>query len=244
MRVQASVVVLGLAIAIPAAAQVRDANQQAADQQQAAQKTQMRTYELVLRGAVERGGHEFADWANQVVPGLMLAPAGPTLVSSVPVPERGVVFDIQIPEIIGTQVVQNMMGRMPNQQPQGLPGTPTQPAAVAGRITGSSTQTKQDSMAQNAPVQNSPLTASQRYSELVRSALIDAILDNVGVLALKDDDTLTVAAMGIDVANTNTLYANNSRKLILHLKGSDLNLARQGKISRDELRDRILEKRF
>ena len=72
MRVQASVVVLGLAIAVPVAAQVRDANQQVADQQQAAQKSQMRTYEIVLAQAVTRGGQEFADWANQVVPGLML----------------------------------------------------------------------------------------------------------------------------------------------------------------------------
>ena len=79
---------------------------------------------------------------------------------------------------------------------------------------------------------------------IIASALIDAILDNVAVLILKDDDTLTVSAMGVDVVNTNPLYANTSRKLILHVKGADLNLARQGKISRDELRDRIVEKHF
>lgn len=240
MSVKAFVVVLGLGVVVPAAAQQRDPNQDLADQQQAAQKTQMRTYEVVLRQAVDRGGQEFAAWTNQVVPGLMLAPVSPPLVSSVPIPNRGVVFDIQIPEIIGTQLVQQAIGRQPQMVP--VPTTPTQ--STSGKVMGSSVQMP-DKGSQNTPGgAGSSMSANQRYSEYVRGALIDAILDNSTILTLKDDETLTVAAMGIDVANTNPLYANNSRKLILHVKGSDLNLLRQGQISRDELRNRIVEKRF
>lgn len=240
MRVQATVVVLCLASAVSAAAQVRDPDQQVADQHQSAQKNQMKTYEIILLQAVNRGGQEFATWTDQVAPGLMLASVSPPIISSIPVPDRGVVFDIQIPEIIPIQnkMVTEMLRRQPQQT---LPGTPTQP--TSGRVQGSSGQMAPDAM-KSSPGGSPSMDANQRYSEYVRTALIDAILDNVGVLALKDDETLTVGAMGIDVANTNPLYANNSRKLILHVKGSDLNLLKLGKISRDELRDRIVEKHF
>src|SRR4029079_18315220 len=116
VRVQASVVVLGLAIAVPAVAQVRDPNQQVADQQQATQKNQMRTYELILRQAVEHGGQEFAVWTDQVAPGLLLASVSPPIISSIPVPGRGIVFDIQIPEIIPMQ--NKFLTEMIRRQPQ------------------------------------------------------------------------------------------------------------------------------
>jgi hypothetical protein len=244
VRVQASVVVLGLAIAVPAVAQVRDPNQQVADQQQATQKTQMRTYELILRQAVEHGGQEFAVWTDQVAPGLLLASVSPPIISSIPVPGRGIVFDIQIPEIIPMQnkFLTEMIRRQPQAPPQQtVPGTPTQP--TSGRVQGTNGQMTPDLM-KTSPAGSPSMDANQRYSEYVRTALIDAILDNIGVLTLKDDETLTVGAMGIDVANTNPLYANTSRKLILHVMGSDMNLFRQGKITRDELRDRIIEKHF
>jgi hypothetical protein len=87
------------------------------------------------------------------------------------------------------------------------------------------------------------MNPNDRYSEFVRAALIDSILDSSIMLTLKDDETLTVSAHGLEL-NPNSLYANDSRKLILHMKGVDLNLLHQGKITRDEARNRMIEIRF
>ena len=140
--------------------------------------------------------------------------------------------------IVGLIVQQALSNRQP-QTPVSAPTPPT-----PGKIMGAGGLVTPDKMS-TAPVAPNPsMNANDRYSEAVRAALIDVILDNSVILSLKDDETLTVAAMGIDVANTNPFYANNSRKLILHISGADLNLLHQQKITRDEAKNRIIEKRF
>src|SRR5438552_6762252 len=99
VRARALVVVLAAAATAPLVAQQRETNQQLADQQQAAQKSQVRLFELVLQQAVDRGGARLADWALQIDSRFMLTPATPPIISSVPVPDSGVVFDIHVPRI-------------------------------------------------------------------------------------------------------------------------------------------------
>jgi hypothetical protein len=245
VKATVAVVLLGASLSSPALAQQREKDQALADQKQAAQKTELRTFELVLRTAVERGGQQFAVWAKRVAPEVMLAPVGPAMISSVPIPERATVFEIQIPEIIGTSYLVPRVSQMP--RPQANAQTPTQPIAGNAGKAGISANNviKADPMTANPSDPCEGMSPDQCYSELVRLALIDAIIDSSSVLTtLKDDETLTVAAMGIDVANTNPFYANTSRKLLLHIKGADLTLYRQGKISRDDAKNRILEIHF
>jgi len=83
----------------------------------------------------------------------------------------------------------------------------------------------------------------KQYSEFVRQAVIDAILDNSGVLQLKDDQMLAVAVIPTSVTGPPS-YRNLSATLILSIKGTDLEQLRQGKISRDEAKRRIVETHF
>jgi hypothetical protein len=73
---------------------------------------------------------------------------------------------------------------------------------------------------------------------------MDAILDSSGVLTLRESQWLSVAVVPIDVAVTNPLYRNTSRKLILSIRGDDLAAFRAGRISREEAKLRIVDKRF
>ena len=53
-----------------------------------------------------------------------------------------------------------------------------------------------------------------------------------------------VVAIPVDVLVTNPYYRNTSRKLILSIKGEDLAAFRAGKITRDEVKQRIVDTRF
>jgi hypothetical protein len=87
-------------------------------------------------------------------------------------------------------------------------------------------------------------TPNQQFSDFVREALIDTVIDGSRLVAIEQGQWLTVAASGIDVAITNPLYRNTSRKLILSLKGEDVQAYLRGDITRDEVEARIVERRF
>jgi hypothetical protein len=103
-------------------------------------------------------------------------------------------------------------------------------------------------------VQADPMVGSQpglgasnpddMYAKFIRESLIDAVLDSSRVLAIKSGQSLTVAAIPVNVVYRNPLYGNQSRQLILSIKGEDLDAFHQGKITRDEARQKIVETRF
>ena len=82
------------------------------------------------------------------------------------------------------------------------------------------------------------------YSNLVRTGLIDAMLDSGGVLSMRDSQMVTVVVVPIDVMVTNPLYRNSSRKLVLSIKGEDLAAFRAGKLTREEVKLKIVDTRF
>jgi hypothetical protein len=84
----------------------------------------------------------------------------------------------------------------------------------------------------------------REYTTYVRSALIDAMLDSSGMFSISPEERLTVVVSGIDHPAPNPLYRANSQKLILTISGSDLIGLRQGRLSRDEAKERIVEERF
>jgi hypothetical protein len=113
---------------------------------------------------------------------------------------------------------------------------PSQPVAQ-GR-TAATTLIEPDPM-DASPAAFDPTAA---YTSYVREALIDAMLDSSTVLGLGPSERLTIAASGIEQPNANPLY--RSRKLIITITGADLQDLRQGRITREQARERIAEGRF
>jgi len=199
------------------------------------------TYEMVLRGVVVLGGQKLAQQAATIVPGGILAFSEQPIVRGVKLDGWGYFFDVQAPNIESTIMALDMM----NQSRRGRPGAPQPSAnpdvqAVGGRAIVSATGVVEpDPMAEDLTAPGGP---DRAYSKYVREALIDALLDSSAMLPLGADDHLTIAAQGIDQPGSNPLY--QSRKLMLTIKGSDLQDMRQGRITRDQAKARISEGRF
>jgi len=197
-------------------------------------KAQLNAFSALLRDAVETGGQRLAEWANETAPGVQLALASNPIVEGTPLPDGSVLFDVRIPEILGTSVVL-WLRQVP-------PQAGATPVSRGGRVSGTSV-VKGDEMVvpPGSPERRTP---SQQFSDYVRDALIDTVIDGSRVLAIEQGQWLTVVASGIDVAVTNPLYRNTSRKLILSLKGEDVQAYLRGDITRDEVKVRIFERRF
>ena len=96
------------------------------------------------------------------------------------------------------------------------------------------------------PVTKPPVTEASlnaMYTNFVKEALMDAIIDTGGVLILADAEKLVVTASGDDVL-TSQLQRLNTRQLVLTIKGIDLNALRSGRITREQARDRIAVQAF
>ncbi len=235
MRIQILLMGMSLVLAVPASAQpVSPATGQAQAETQADTelRAQVTAFKYVLQEAVERGGQRLAEWAGQIVPGVELVFGSYPVVDAIPLPESGVVFEVRVPEIMQT----SMMLFVRRQRP-----SPNQPVAVppAGGRVGATGVVSPDPMAMP-----DGRTADGIYSDFVREALLDAIIDGSRILAIERGHWLTVAASGVEEAIPNPLYRSTSRKLILSIKGEDLQALRAGTITRDEARTRIVERRF
>lgn len=193
-------------------------------------KSQVFLYEMALRSAIEIGGQRLAQQALVLVPELTLATTEPAVVRGVRLPGYGFFFDVQAPNIQSTMMVWDMMRR--NGQPQDAA------RPVAER---SSPPLPTETPAGGGPVTFDP---NRAYTAHVREALIDALLDSSGVLQLAPEERLTVVASGIEHPNSNRLYRAAEVKLILSIRGADLQDLRQGRITRDQAIERITQERF
>lgn len=189
-------------------------------------RSQAFVFERILRGAVETGGQLLAKRALMLVPELTLSTEEAT-VRSVKLRGYGFYFDVQVPNIQSTVLLLDMMAA---RQRRGLP---SQTVAATGVI-------ESDPMTVEPPT----FDTDREYTTYVREALIDAILDSSGVLSVSADERLTVVVSGIDHPNPNPLYRANSQKLVLTIAGSDLLDLRQGRLTRDQAKERIAEERF
>lgn len=233
--------IVWLAVAAPAwAAQVPEAPDAPPPQPQPQNlaKTSTFAYEMALRSAVLMGGQRLAQQAAAIVPQVVLATTEQPIVRGVKLEGWGFFFDVQAPDIQSSVMVWDMVNQSRGAQraavpPPGSPGGPERPVSATGTV-------EPDPMTAS-PVQPS-FDPNRAYSNFVRDSLIDALLDSSAVLSLAVDDHLTIAASGIDSPGSNPLY--QARKLILTIKGSDLQDLRQGRITRDQAKARIIESRF
>jgi hypothetical protein len=203
-------------------------------------KPQVQTMEMVLRTAVQTGSQNFAQLASKIAPSVVITPGEPATVTGVAAhngDETLYLFHVQVPLLWQTSVqMMNLYLNRGQGQRSGGPET------VADRGTISAATPPADPMAASPAV--STFDPERQYSIQVRDALVDALLDNSGVLPVGTGDLLVITAAGADEIGTNPLYRPTTNKLVLQIRGADLADLRQGRISREEARRRIVESHF
>lgn len=205
-------------------------------------RPQVQTFEMVLGRALETAGRNFAVRASEIAPQLTAVPTGENpQVTGVAVRDLNLyVFHVQVPGIDLSLSVMNLMVNRP--QFAGVPDG-IQPQPVNGRRVEPTGVVAPDPMGPAAP-RPTLLDFRVVYQTQVREALVDAIVDNAGTLPMGANDALLVIAGGIDSQVTNPLYRRTSHRLVLRAKGADLVAFREGRITRDEVKQRILASDF
>lgn len=184
-------------------------------------------FERALRGAVELGGQQLAKQALAVAPELRLW-TEEAIVRGVKLDAYGFYFDVQAPSIQRTALLLDMV------EQRSRPSTgPSRQVSATGVV-------EPDPMVSAPP----PFDPDREYTVNVRTAVMDAMLDSSGVLAIAPGEWLTVVVSGIDYPDPNPLYRSNPNKLILRMSGADLVEFRQGRLTREQAKERIVEERF
>ena len=237
-RILAAVIGVVL-VSAPLAAQQAQATSGVSPEIQILQRRfQFQLMETVIENAVRQGAGEVATRAQGVMPiGLLFI--GMPKARGFPLEGHGVVFHVEIPEIRESAIVLNQF-----KPPQPLVSTP-----VSNNATVNATKTgvgvvADDPMARS-PVTGDPFLAdpNQFYRDTVKRKLVDAMLDYSKALDIGAGEWLTVVARGEEDPLQNGLY-NDSKALILRIKGSDLALFYSGKVTRDEARKLVIESQF
>ncbi len=209
------------------------------DVQMQQRRFQFQLMESVLENAVRQGAQQVANRAQGVMPMGMLF-FGMPKARGFPLEPFGVVFDVEIPQIRESAVLLNQLPR-PSQAPRAPQTVSNGGAAGTARATG---VVPDDPMARS-PVTGDPFLADPDhfYREVITEKLITAMLDYSKSLEIAENEWLSVVARGEEEPIQTNLY-NDSRTLILRVKGSDLALFYSGNISRDEMRQRVVQSQF
>lgn len=114
----------------------------------------------------------------------------------------------------------------------------TAPVPGARTLAGSAAAVPNDEAAQAPadPIVNDPIEA---YRTEVKQAVMDAMLDHSGPLAIGADEWLTVAARGYEDRPRLAPADSNQRTVIIRIHGADLSAFRAGRIARDEALQRM-----
>lgn len=193
------------------------------------QRADVGTFEIALRRAVDKAVLEMSQWAHDIVPTVQLGQAAEPVVHGVPVGDASMTFTIEVSELLGVNLFQAYAQR-------------SQPPSSGGQVRVGAQVVPGDPTTGPPPPNVTSSSFNQHYSDFVRGAVIDTLLDQSGVLTLKDDQMLAVAVIPVSV--TSVPGPRGRGQLILSVKGGDLNQLRQGKISRDEAKRRIVETHF
>jgi len=221
-----------VSLTMPAIAQQQAATGPTA--QEEALKRNVQVFEMALTNAIIKAGQNVAEWAAKIEPSVVLNFVAQPEVRAVPLLDNSLVFHVDVSELGVSSALWVQMATQ-----NGAYGPPSQ-QGPATRVGG--TPAAPDSMKVGALPR---MTPSQYMTEQVRLALINAILDSPTMLpTLTTGQTLTVACNPVDVLERNPLYRNTSRKLVLQIKGEDMVALREGKLSREEAKQRIIERRF
>jgi len=187
-------------------------------------RSQAFVFERALRSAVELGGQQLATRALVLVPELTLSTED-AIVRGLRLNGYGFYFDVQAPSIQSTVLLLDMAAARQRRGVQSVSATGVVSADAVGPV----------------PANFDP---DREYTSYVRSALVDAMLDSSGVLSVIPGERLTVVVSGIEQPNPNPLYRSNSSKLVLTITAEDLVAFRQGRLTREQAKERIVAERF
>lgn len=236
-------VVIGLVLATGSmAAQQMPVTPGAAPEMRTLQRRfQFQLMEGVIENAVRQGAQEVAARAQGVMPIGMLF-IGMPKARGFPLDQYGVVFDVEIPEIRESAVVLNQFQR-PTLASQPPAGNQVVSSATVG--TARAAGVVADDPVARSPVTGDPFLAdpNQFYRDTVKTRLMDVMLDYSRSLDIAADEWLSVVARGEEDPIPTSLY-NDSKALILRIKGADLAAFYAGKMTKDEARRRIVESQF
>lgn len=230
-------IVIGLLlVATPVAAQQPSV---APEVQILQRRFQFQLMEGVIENAVRQGAQEVAARAQGVLPiGLLFI--GMPKARGFPLEHFGVVFHVEIPEIRESAVVLNQFQR-PTLAP---PTNGAQVVSNSATVNATRGVVPDDAMARS-PVTGDPFLAdpNQFYRDAVKRKLVDAMLDYSKSLEIGAEEWLTVVARGEEDPIPTSLY-NDSKALILRIKGSVLASFYSGRITKDEARKLVIESQF
>jgi hypothetical protein len=203
---------------------------------------QLQLMEGVLENAVRQGAQEVATRAQGELPIGMLFMGRPRA-NGFPLEHYGLVFDVEIPQIRESYVMRNQMARSATPSPNPQVGTPVSGRGNTG--TARATGVVADDPMSRSPVTGDPFLAdpNQFYRDVIKGKLIDAMLDYSRSLELGETEWLSIVARSEEDPVPTGLY-DDSQALILRIKGADLKLWFEGKITRDEARKRVVESQF
>lgn len=216
-------------------------------------RTQIMTFEDALRRAIEVAGEDLSRQVQQQLQTPVpiqfgFIPAVP-VVRGWPLESYGYHFDVQVPDVAANSILVWKMwedsrpgARMPDgRQPEG----PARPVASGGAIVKDDPMTGAGSggAAREAAPAGPDFEPVAIYRANVRAALIDAIINNPGVLSLRETDVVAVSAATVRQSAAYRLSSRSTR-LTLYIRGADLIALRDGRLTRDQVRQRITERAF
>jgi hypothetical protein len=201
---------------------------------------QLQLMESVIENAVRLGAQEVASRAQELPIGMLFM--GRPRAKGFPLEPYGLVFDVEIPQIKESFVMRSQMARSASPTPQ-TPQVGNQ--TVSGRGATRATGVVPDDPMLRSPATADPFLAdpNQFYRDVVKSRLVDAMLDFSRSLQVGAEEWLAIVARSEEDPFPTGLY-EDSQTLILKIKGSDLVLFHSERITRDEAKKRIIESQF
>jgi hypothetical protein len=80
---------------------------------------------------------------------------------------------------------------------------------------------------------------SEAYTEEVKASLIDAMIENSGTLVIDADEWLTVAARDNAPGDPFNPGGQDATTLVIRIKGGDLNAFRAGRLTLEQVKERV-----
>jgi len=238
----------------------------AAAPQQKVSRYQIGQMERTLEGAVEHGVKNMRDRIDAVVPTTTMMVTENARVRGFRLDGYGVFFDVIVPdfdftftwtirtldqndlglesalkalrahvESSGDRNLEQALKRVELQM--SIPSPPSSPrlAAAGQRSAAGAPAVAQDDRPSD-PVLDNP---NEAYRAEVKQALMDAMLDYSGPLAIAPDEWLTIAARRNDERPRLAPADSDARTMVIRVKGEDLVAFRAGRLTRDEALKRM-----
>jgi hypothetical protein len=154
------------------------------------------------------------------------------ILDSIPDPRNRAEFERTL------QRVQQQIGPMP-------PVAPQIAAGPAGAVSAQSIGAATVAATVQQPDPALSIDPSEAYTQEVKSALIDAMIENSGPLTIGNDEWLTVAARdNVQVDRFMPGDPSEVMTIVLRVKGSDLAAYRAQRMTLEEMRKRVLVTQF